>query len=160
MSFPSHFNTFSFNGLGNRRAMAGTYRGACWLVQQGIFSPNAWTNWKFFYKCYFWKGFGSLDYMQSARNLHRKNDPKTIQKWISIFVKKTIKIQAWRHQNRGLEGSGAGLETSWAILGHPGRFWKRLGPSWKRLGGLLGRFEPKKVSTTTPKWLPKRSPNL
>ena len=55
----------------------------------------------------------------------------------SAFYQKAIKIQAWRHQNRGLEGSGAGLEASWAILGHPGRFWKRLGPSWKRLWGVL-----------------------
>ena len=53
------------------------------------------------------------------------------------FVKNTIKIQAWRHQNRGLEGSGASLEASWAIMGHPGRLWKRLGPSWKRLGSVL-----------------------
>ena len=52
----------------------------------------------------------------------------------SAFCQKAIKIQAWRHQDRGLEGSGAGLEASWAILGHPGRLWKRLGPSWKRLG--------------------------
>ena len=32
------------------------------------------------------------------------------------FVKKTIKIQAWRHQNRDLEGSRVGLEAYWAIL--------------------------------------------
>ena len=51
----------------------------------------------------------------------------------SAFCQIAIKIQAWRHQHRGLEGSGAGLEASWAILGYPGRFWKRLGPSWKRL---------------------------
>ena len=56
----------------------------------------------------------------------------------SAFCQKTIKIQAWRRQDRGLEGSGAGLEASWAILGHPGRLWKRLGPSWKRLGSVLG----------------------
>ena len=55
----------------------------------------------------------------------------------SAFCQKTIKIQAWRHQDRGLEGSGAGLEASWAILGHPGHLWKRLGPSWKRLGSVL-----------------------
>ena len=55
----------------------------------------------------------------------------------SAFCQKTIKIQAWGHQNRGLEGSGAGLEASWAILGHPGRLWKRLGPSWKRLGAVV-----------------------
>ena len=75
----------------------------------------------------------------------------------SIFCQKAIKIQAWKHQNRGLEGSGAGLEASWAILGHPGRFWKRLGPSWKRLGSRLGRLGPKTVANMAPSWLPKRS---
>ena len=76
------------------------------------------------------------------------------------FCQKTIKIQAWRHQDRDLEGSGAGLEASWAILGHPGRLWKRLGPSWKRLGSLPDRFGPKKVANMAPRWLPKRKPNL
>ena len=51
----------------------------------------------------------------------------------SAFRQITIQIQAWRHQNRGLEGSGAGLEASWAIFGYP----ERLGASWKRLGGVL-----------------------
>ena len=55
----------------------------------------------------------------------------------SAFCQKAIKIQAWKHQHRSLEGSGASLEASWAILGHPGRLWKYLGPSWKRLGGAL-----------------------
>ena len=81
-----------------------------------------------------------------------QNHPKMDQH----FVKK----QAWRHQNRGLEGSGAGLEASWAFLGYPGRFWKRLGPSWKRLGGLLGRFGRKKIANMAPSWLPEGSPNL
>ena len=63
------------------------------------------------------------------------NNPKMDQR----YSKKTFEIQAWRHQNRGLEGSGAGLEASWAVLGYPGRFWMRLGPSWKPLG--LSRAE-------------------
>ena len=41
----------------------------------------------------------------------------------SAFNQKAIKTQVPRHQNRGLEGSGAGLKANWAILGHPGRFW-------------------------------------
>ena len=48
----------------------------------------------------------------------------------STFCQTAIKIQAWRHQDRGPEGSGA----SWTNLG---RLWKRLGPSWKRLGSVL-----------------------
>ena len=39
--------------------------------------------------------------------------------------------------NRGLEGSGADLEASWAVLGDPKRLWRHLGPSWTRLGGVL-----------------------
>ena len=85
----------------------------------------------------------------------------------SAFCQKTIKIQAWRHQDRGLEGSGAGLEASWAILGHPGRLWKRLGPSWKRLGSLLGRLGAEKggqhgsklATKTEPRSLITRSKN-
>ena len=54
----------------------------------------------------------------------------------SAFCQKAIKIQAWRHQNRGLEGSRAGLEASWAALGVPRRFWYIL----SRLGGVcLGK---------------------
>ena len=55
----------------------------------------------------------------------------------SNLCQKIFKIQAWRQQNRGQEGPGAGLEASLAVLGHLGRFWKRLGPSWKRLGAVL-----------------------
>ena len=62
-------------------------------------------------------------------------------------------------KNRGPEGSGAGLEASWAILGHLGDFWRRLGPSWNLLGGLLGRLGPRKVANMGPTWLPKRSKN-
>ena len=54
----------------------------------------------------------------------------------SAFCQKAIKIQAWRHQDRGLEGSGASLEASWASLGDPRRLESHLGPSWRRLGGL------------------------
>ena len=87
------------------------------------------------------------------------------------FIKKTIKIQAWRHQNRGPEGSGAGWEASWAILGHPGRFgsvldrlgsvfeasWKPPGPSWVEKGGQHGsKLAPK----TKAKSIKKRSKNL
>ena len=47
----------------------------------------------------------------------------------SNSCRKAFQIQARRHQNRGPEGSRASLEASWAVLGHLGRFWKRLGPS-------------------------------
>ena len=46
-------------------------------------------------------------------------------------------------KHRGLEGSGAGLEASWAVLGDPKRLWRHLGLSWKRLGGVLeGSWRP------------------
>ena len=46
-------------------------------------------------------------------------------------------------QNRSLEGSGAGLEASWAVLGDPKRLRRHLGPSWRRLGGVLeGSWRP------------------
>ena len=46
-------------------------------------------------------------------------------------------------KNRGLEGSGAGLEASWAVLGDPKRLWRHLGPSLKRLGVVLeGSWRP------------------
>jgi hypothetical protein len=75
------------------------------------------------------------------------------------FIKKTIKIQAWRHQNRGLEGSGAGLEAYVAGLGDPRRLESYLGPFWNRLGGLLGGLGPRKVANMGPTWHPKRSKN-
>ena len=77
----------------------------------------------------------------------------------SAFCQKTIKIQAWRHQDRGLEGSGAGLEASWAILGHPGRLWKRLGPSWKRLGSVLEASWAVLGRKSWPTWLQDGSQN-
>ena len=77
----------------------------------------------------------------------------------SAFCQKTIKIQAWRHQDRGLEGSGAGLEASWAGLGDPRRLESYLGPFWNRLGGLLAGLGPRKVANMAPTWPPKRSQN-
>ena len=64
-----------------------------------------------------------------------KNQPKINQKW--------TKIRSKIVQNRGLEGSGAGLEASWAVLGDPKRLWRHLGPSWRHLGGVLeGSWRP------------------
>ena len=77
----------------------------------------------------------------------------------SAFRQITIQIQAWRHQNRGPEGSGAGLEASLAVLGHPGRFWRHLGSSWRGFGGLLGRLGPRKVANMGPSCSPRRSQN-
>ena len=57
-----------------------------------------------------------------------------------------MKIQAWGHQNRCLEGSRAGLEASWAILGRLGRFWRRLGGLLEASWALLG-------SKRWPTWL-------
>ena len=62
-------------------------------------------------------------------------------------------------KNRGLEGSGAGLEASWAGLGDPRRLESYLGPFWNRLGGLLGGLGPRKVANMGPTWHPKRSKN-
>ena len=58
-----------------------------------------------------------------------KNQSKIDQKWTNN--RSTIA------KNRGLEGSGAGLEASWAVLGDPKRLWRHLGLSWRRLGGVL-----------------------
>ncbi len=69
--------------------------------------------------------------------------------------RKSIKIA----QNRGLEGSGAGLEASWAGLGDPRRLESYLGPFWNRLGGLLGGLGPRKVANMAPTWPPKQSQN-
>ena len=64
-----------------------------------------------------------------------KNQSKIHQTWTK-HLSKIIK-------NRGLEGSGAGLEASWAVLGDPKRLWRHLGLSWKRLGGVLeGSWRP------------------
>ena len=56
----------------------------------------------------------------------------------SKLLQITFKIQAWRHQNRSPEGSGAGLDASWAVLGHPGFFWQAswvvLEASWAVFG--------------------------
>ena len=158
MSFPSHFNTFSFNGLGNRRAMAGTYRGRVDLFSR-IFFLRMLEQTGSFYKAIFEIALEASITCNLLGICIVRMIPKPSKNG-SAFCQKTIKIQAWRHQDRGLEGSGAGLEASWAILGHPGRLWKRLGPSWKRLGSLLGRFGPKKLANMAPRWLPKRRPNL
>ena len=64
-----------------------------------------------------------------------QNHPKINQQW----TKHRSKIV----QNRSLEGSGAGLEASWAVLGDPKCLWRHLGPSWRRLGGVLeGSWRP------------------
>ena len=65
----------------------------------------------------------------------------------SKINKKSIKNPSYMDQksikNRGPEGSGAGLEASWAVLGDPKRVWRYLGLSWKRLGGVLeGSWRP------------------
>ena len=93
-----------------------------------------------------------------------KNDPKTIQKWISILPK--------IHQNLVLEApksmSGGLWDKFGSVLGQRGLSWTFLEgawtvleASWKRLGGLLGRFGRKKVAANmAPSWLAKRNPNL
>ena len=56
---------------------------------------------------------------------------------------KLSKIRPKIVQNRGLKGSGAGLEASWAVFGDPKRLWRHLGPSWRHLGGVLeGSWRP------------------
>ena len=99
--------------------------------------------------------------------------------WRSKSIKNLSNInQTWTNKqskivnNRGLEGSSAGLEASWAVLGDPKRLWRHLGLSWKRLGGVLerswrplGRFSPEKggqhgsnmASKTEPKSITNRS---
>ena len=65
-----------------------------------------------------------------------------------------------------MEGSRAGLEASWAVLGIPGRFLLHLGPFWRRLGGVfdrswrpLGRSGAEKGGQHGSKVAPKRSQN-
>ena len=83
---------------------------------------------------------------------HRPNiDQQIDQKSITNQLKST--------KNRGLEGSGAGLEASWAGLGDPMGLESYLGPFWNRLGGLLGGLEPRKVANMGPTWHPNRSKN-
>ena len=75
-----------------------------------------------------------------------KIGPKVVQKSTknrSKIEQKSIKNRSKIVQNRGLEGSGAGLEASWAVLGDPKHLWRHLGPSWRRLGGVLeGSWSP------------------
>ena len=136
MSFPSHFNTFSFNGLGNRRAMAGTYRGRVDLFSRVFFLWMLEQTGSSFTNAIFEKALEASITCNLLGICIVRMIPKPSKNG-SAFRQITIQIQAWRHQNRGPEGSGAGLEASWAIFGYPGCFWKRLGPSWKRLGGVL-----------------------
>ena len=116
MSFPSHFSTFSFNGLGNRRALAGTYRGRVDLFSKVSFLRMLEQTGSSFTNAIFEKALEA----SITCNL------------LGICIVRMI--PAWKHQNRGPEDSGAGLEASWTVLE----------ASWKRLGGLLDRFEPKK----------------
>ncbi len=58
-----------------------------------------------------------------------------------------------------MEGAGAGLEASWAVLGDPKRLWRHLGLSWRRLGSFLGGLGLRKVAKMVPIWLPERSQN-
>ena len=174
-----YFSDFFFIVLGSHRAMAGTYRGvlACSAgsLRHGILDRIS--NWNekadsatcfprmveqtgsSFRNYIFEKALEASITCNLLGICIVRMIPKPSKNG-SAFCQKNIKIQAWRHQDRGLEGSGAGLEASWAILGHPGRLWKRLGPSWKRLGSLPGCFGPKKLANMAPRWLPKRKPNL
>ena len=77
------------------------------------------------------KTFANFD--EKANNLLRSciflMIPKPSKKG-SKLRQKAFKIQAWRHQNRGPEGSGAGLEASWAVLGCLGPSKGFLEASW------------------------------
>ena len=67
----------------------------------------------------------------------------------NIFNQSNIEHKWTKHRskiakNRGLEGSGAGLEASWAVLGDLGRSkasleasWTVLEASWRRPGEVL-----------------------
>ena len=59
-------------------------------------------------------------------------------------------------QNWGLEGSRAGLEASWAVLGAPKDSWRDLGSSWRRHGSVLGGKSGQPGSNLAPSWRPKR----
>ena len=62
-----------------------------------------------------------------------KNQPKIVQKW-------------------GLEGSGAGLEASWAFLGDSKDSGEHLGSSWRRHESVLGRKSGQHGSNLAPSW--------
>ena len=88
-----------------------------------------------------------------------KKSIKVLSKMDQTSIKIHKKSRSNRKKNRGLEGSGAGLEASWAVLGDPRRLESYLGPFWNRLGGLLGGLGPRKVADMAPTWPPKRSQN-
>ena len=91
--------------------------------------------------------------------------------WDKKSINKSTKNQSKINQNqqksnqkstkiRGLGGSAAALEASWAGLGDPRHLESYLGPFWNRLGGLLGGPGLRKVANMGPTWRPKRSKNL
>ena len=65
------------------------------------------------------------------------NDPQEHSKMNQFYVKKTSKSRPGGTNIEVQRASGARLDGSWAVCGHPGRFWKRLGQSWKLLEGAL-----------------------
>ena len=90
-----------------------------------------------------------------VKSLCSDSNRKRFHSWLQVGSRH------WRHQNRGPEGSGAGLEAFWAIFGYPGCFWKRLGSSWKRLGASWrppGPFWAEKGGQRDSKLAPKTEP--
>ena len=94
--------------------------------------------------------------MKNRSNIDKKSIKTSIKNQTKINQNQP-KSDEKSNKNRGLGGSGAALEASWAGLGDPRRLENQLGPSWTRLGGLLGGLRPRKVANMGPTWLPKRS---
>ena len=90
--------------------------------------------------------FLTLKWNEKSMKNVSKNQSKINQKW----TKHGPNIG----QNWGLEGSRAGLEASWAVLGDPKDFWGHLGSSWRRLGSVLGGKSGQHGSNLAPSWVP------
>ena len=153
MNFSSHFNTFSFNGLGNRRAMTGTYKG-----RVDLFS-------RVFFLCVLEQTESSCTNAIFEKALEASIICNLLGICIVRMIPKPSKngsaFRQINHPNPGLEAPKSRPEGLWGRFGSVLGYlrlswmfleasWTVLEASWRRLGSLLDRFEPKKVAKTIP----------
>ena len=153
MSFPSHFSNFSFNGLGNRRAMAGTYRGRVDFFSRVFFVRMLEQTGSSFTNAIFEKALEASITCNLLGICIVRMIPKPSKNGSAFYQK--------NHQNPGLEAPKSRSGGLWGrlggVLGHLGASWTFLEASWtvleaswRRLGGLLGRLGPEKVTNMAP----------